>query len=115
VNWSADDWARLGDALRIARQHRGLSQDELAKEAQVSTGSVQGVEAGKAPKSRMPYTVAPIARALGWPAGTVESVLGGEVAPASPEVIALAQRIERLGQKQRAAVLGILDAFEARP
>jgi DNA-binding transcriptional regulator YiaG len=112
VNWSAGDWARLGNALRIERQHRGLSQDDLAREAQVSTGSVQAVEAGKAPKSRMPYTVAPIARALGWPAGTVESVLGGEAAPVSPEAIALARRIERLSQKQRAAVLGIIDAFE---
>lgn len=114
MNWSADDWARLGNALRIARQHRGLSQEDLAREAQVSAGSVQTVEAGKAPRSRMPYTVAPIARVLGWPAGTVESVLGGEVAPVSPEVIALAQRIDRLSQKQRAAVLGILDAFESR-
>lgn len=31
------------------------------------------------PKSRMPYTLAPIAKALDWPAGAVDSLLeGGE-------------------------------------
>jgi transcriptional regulator with XRE-family HTH domain len=70
-------WGRLGGALRESRERQGLTQDELAQQAGVSTKSVQDVEAGKVPKARMPYTLAPIARVLGWPAGAVDSVLAG--------------------------------------
>lgn len=33
------------------------------------------------PKSRMPYTLAPIAKSLGWPVGAVDSVLDGGEPP----------------------------------
>ncbi|MFF9279576.1 helix-turn-helix domain-containing protein [Streptomyces griseosporeus] len=74
-------WARLGRALRESRERQGLSQAELATRADVSTKSVQDAEAGKVPKSRMPYTLARIAAALGWPAGAVDSVLDGGEPP----------------------------------
>lgn len=74
-------WARLGGALRESRERQGLTQAELAQRADVSAKSVQDAEAGKVPKSRMPYTLAPIAKALGWPAGSVDSVLAGEDPP----------------------------------
>jgi transcriptional regulator with XRE-family HTH domain len=108
------DWPRLGAALRIARQHRGLSQEEVAEAARVSIASVQAAEAGKAPRARMPYTLAPIARALGWPAGAVEEVLRGGRAPGMDEAADLAKRIERLTPKQRAAIAALLEAFESR-
>lgn len=76
-----DTWSRLGGALRESRERQGLTQDELAVKAGVSTKSVQDAEAGKVPKSRMPYTLAPIAKALGWPAGAVDSMLAGGEPP----------------------------------
>lgn len=83
MNRDPHAWARLGHALRIAREHLGLSQDELAALAEVSTASVQSAEAGTVPKKRMPFTLAPIARALGWPQGAVDDVLAGAEAPGS--------------------------------
>lgn len=74
-------WARLGQAIAQARRAQGLSQGELADRANVSIGSVQSAEAGNVPKARMPYTVPAIAKAVGWPQGAVEAVLGGAEPP----------------------------------
>ncbi|WP_432158112.1 helix-turn-helix transcriptional regulator [Streptomyces sp. bgisy153] len=81
MNRDPDAWARLGRALRESRERRGLTQEEVAERADVSKKSVQEAEAGKVPKSRMPYTLAPIAAALSWPAGAVDSVLDGGEPP----------------------------------
>lgn len=81
MNRDPKAWARLGQALAHARQAQSLSQDEVAERASVSTASVQSAEAGKVPKSRMPYTVPAIAAALGWPDGAVDAVLNGEEPP----------------------------------
>jgi DNA-binding XRE family transcriptional regulator len=83
MNRDPQTWARLGQALRNAREHLGHSQDELAALAHVSTASVQSAEAGTVPKSRMPFTLASIARALGWPQGAVDEVLAGAEPPGS--------------------------------
>ncbi|NUQ95324.1 MAG: transcriptional regulator [Streptomyces sp.] len=81
MNRDPEAWATLGRALTRARQAQGLTQDELAKHAGVSTASVQSAEAGKVPKARMPYTVPAIATALGWSPGSVEAVLAGAEPP----------------------------------
>lgn len=81
MNRDPQAWARLGRALKSAREHRGLSQAELAAAAEVSAKSVQDAEGGKVPKARMPYTLSRVAEALGWPAGSVESVLEGGPIP----------------------------------
>ncbi|WP_411119027.1 helix-turn-helix domain-containing protein [Streptomyces sp. 058-1L] len=79
-------WARLGQKLKQARLARGLKQSDIANEADVSLASVQSVEAGTVPKSRMPITLGPIAAALGWRAGSVDAVLdGGEPVIDSPD------------------------------
>ncbi|MCP9205559.1 helix-turn-helix domain-containing protein [Streptomyces sp. NEAU-Y11] len=81
MNRDPQAWARLGRALKSAREHRGLSQAELATAADVSARSVQDAEGGKVPKARVPYTLARVAEALGWPAGAVDSVLDGGPIP----------------------------------
>lgn len=74
-------WARLGQAIAQARRAQGFSQGDLAERANVSIGSVQSAEAGTVPKARMPYTVPAIAKAVGWPQGSVEAVLEGAEPP----------------------------------
>lgn len=74
-------WARLGQALRTARTHRGLTLAELGDLAGVSARAVQDAEAGTVPKKRMPPTVSKIAAALGWPEGAAEATLEGEAPP----------------------------------
>lgn len=74
-------WARLGQHIAQARRAQGLSQGEVALRANVSIGSVQSAEAGTVPKARMPYTVPAIAKAVGWPHGSVEAVLEGAEPP----------------------------------
>lgn len=81
MNRDPQAWARLGRALKNARERQGTTQEDLARQAGVSSRTVHEAEGGKVPKSRMPYTLAPIARALGWPAGSVEAVLGGAEPP----------------------------------
>ncbi|MGW0033642.1 helix-turn-helix domain-containing protein [Streptomyces sp. NPDC003314] len=81
MNRDPEAWARLGQALANTRQARGLRQEDVAELAGVSLKSVQSAEAGVVPKARMPYTVPAIARALGWPDGTVDTVLDGGAPP----------------------------------
>lgn len=81
MNRDPEAWARLGRALRNAREHRGLTQSELGELAGVSGRSVQDAEGGAVPKARMPYTIGRIASALGWPEGAVDTVLEGHGPP----------------------------------
>ena len=81
MNRDPKAWARLGRALRSAREHRGLTQQELGELAGTSGRSVQDAEAGKVPQARMPYTLGKIASALGWPEGAVDAVLEGAAPP----------------------------------
>jgi DNA-binding XRE family transcriptional regulator len=120
MKWTEEDWKRLGQALRTARQYSSRSQEDVAQAAGVSLKSVQAAEAGTPPKARMPYTVPAIARALDWPAGAVETVLNGGKHAVSgsdetltPDATALVQRIQRLSPVQRSALVLLLDAFQA--
>lgn len=81
MNRDPHAWARLGQALASARRALGLTQEELAGQADVGLGSVKNAEAGTVPKSRMPYTIPAIANALGWPDGAVNNVLDGGAPP----------------------------------
>lgn len=80
MNRDPKAWARLGQALAHTRQAQGLRQEDVAERAGVSLKSVQAAERGDVPKARMPITLAPIAKVIGWPPGAVNTVLeGGEV------------------------------------
>ncbi|MCX0246452.1 helix-turn-helix transcriptional regulator [Streptomyces drozdowiczii] len=81
MNRDPESWARLGRALRSAREASGLTQADLADAAGVSSRSIQDAEGGKVPTGRRPYTLARVAAALGWPAGAVDDVLDGAAPP----------------------------------
>lgn len=100
MNRDPQAWARLGQALTQARQAQGLSQAEVAARAKVSTASVQSAEYGTVPKSRMPVTLAPIAKSLGWPPGAIDSVLAGGEIPGRWTDTSVQQEVdeERLGE-----------------
>lgn len=81
MNRDPEAWARLGHALRTTREHRGLTQQEVAGRAGVSARSVRDAEVGAVPKARMPYTIGRIAAALDWPEGHIDAVLAGAGPP----------------------------------
>lgn len=53
---------RFGDLVKVQRQHKGWSQDQLAIAAAVSRPTVARIEAGRAVST---VTLAKIAQALG--------------------------------------------------
>lgn len=77
------DWARLGAALRAARETRGLGQAEVGEQIGVGRGAMRNIERGEIAK--VSTTIRAYARAVGWEDGSIEAVLdGGDpiVAPA---------------------------------
>lgn len=94
MNRDPKAWARLGQAIAQARRAQGLSQGDLADRANVSIGSVQSAEAGNVPKARMPYTVPAIAKAVGWPPGSVEAVLDGAEPPTGWTNVPVQQQVD---------------------
>ncbi|MFD8664476.1 helix-turn-helix domain-containing protein [Streptomyces microflavus] len=97
-------WARLGHALRTAREHRSLTQQELGDLAGVSGRSVRDAEAGAVPKARMPYTLSRIAAALGWPEGAVDAVLDG-AAPPGEEWRTVPVEQQQIDEEQLAGIM----------
>lgn len=70
------DWARLGKALKAARQAMGITQERLAADLGVSRSAVQGIERGK-PHNKPSLTMRAYARRAGWTADSIEEVLAG--------------------------------------
>jgi len=104
-------WAELAEAIRSAREARGLSQVDLAQLADISEGSVQNLESGKA-RNRMPQTLAKIEPHLGWAAGSGRAILdGGEPTPAPVEPSDDAAAVE--GALRRKLPLRIVDELES--
>lgn len=71
------DWARLGSALRAARDDLGLEQQDVAARIGVKRGALRNIEVGEI--SRVTPTVREYARIVGWTDASIEAVLtGGE-------------------------------------
>lgn len=83
------DWARLGKALKAARQAMGITQEELAAELGVSRSVVQGIERGKS-HSKPSLTMRAYARRAGWTADSIEEVLVGGEPSSAPQSEAVA-------------------------
>jgi DNA-binding XRE family transcriptional regulator len=70
-------WAKLAQAVRDAREARGLTQVALAELAGVSEGSIQNLEDVDRRPSRMPTSLAKVEPHLGWAEGSGQAVLQG--------------------------------------
>lgn len=75
MQWSPQDWARVGRQLRTWREASGFSRRELSELAGVSEKSIQLAEEGRVPKGRWPQSLTAIERALGFPPGRIEAML----------------------------------------
>jgi transcriptional regulator with XRE-family HTH domain len=109
MNRDPEAWARLGRALRTTREHRGLTQQEVADLAGVSARSVRDAEAGAVPKARMPYTISRIAAALDWPEGAIDAVLAGAGPPGGEW-----QDVPVQAQVDEETVTGLIDSAMVR-
>jgi putative molybdopterin biosynthesis protein len=105
--WSVTEasWA-AGTRLRLARQARGLSQQQLAGMAAVTRQAVSAVESGHSdPSLRVALA---LSRALGL---TVEELFG----PGDPADPVLAQPVAPVGEGTRVALATVGDRFVALP
>ena len=76
------DWKRLANAIRSAREAAGMTQIALAEEAGISEGSVQNLESGM-DRARIPPSLSKIEGVLGWTPGSGVAILrGGTPEPA---------------------------------
>lgn len=95
--WDAEAWRRLADEVRAARDIRGLTQAELARDARIGLRTLQDIEAG-VPRGRFPRLLPRIERALGWRPGSGRIILdGGEPVPTNviqprPKILTRAQK-----------------------
>lgn len=69
------DWARLGAALRAAREDLGLGQRDVADRIGVTRNALRNIEIGMI--SRVTPTVREYTRIVGWTEGSIEAVLSG--------------------------------------
>src|SRR5436190_1332600 len=80
------DWVRLGQAVRTAREARGMTQGELADAIGQWTSTIQYLESGRYGRgfSRMPGSAARVAEYFGWPDGATHALLDGEEVDLTP-------------------------------
>lgn len=79
MNWSPEDWVRLGAHLREAREAQGLSRRALSDETGLSEKAIQTAEEGRVPSARWPKSVDLMSETLGWAPGSARAVLDGEL------------------------------------
>lgn len=69
-------WARVGAAVRAARDAQGLTQAQLGERAGVSAGTIRAIERGQQ-FAKVTPTLRAVEGALGWAAGSVRALLDG--------------------------------------
>lgn len=70
------DWPHLAAAIRQRRDELGMTQQQVAEDAEVSTMTVRNLEAGRA-YTRLPPSLSSVERALGWQHGSARAILAG--------------------------------------
>ncbi|MFE3202128.1 helix-turn-helix domain-containing protein [Embleya sp. NPDC059237] len=75
-------WAPVADAIRKAREHMKLTQDELAVRADVQRATITNLEGGYT-YTRIPTTIEDVGAVLGWPdpMNTARRIANGEPPP----------------------------------
>lgn len=101
------DWARLGAALRAARQNLGLEQQQVAERIGVKRGALRNIEVGEI--SRVTPTVREYARIVGWTEASIDAVLTGgeptqEAEPSDESTTVIAGTPEELPLRIKAAL-----------
>jgi transcriptional regulator with XRE-family HTH domain len=71
------DWRRLGEAIKRDRMRLGMTQDDLARAAEISRRSIASLENGRE-ASRTPPSLAKVAHVLGWPPERAAAILQGQ-------------------------------------
>jgi transcriptional regulator with XRE-family HTH domain len=112
------DWMRLADAIRQARQAAGMTQVDLADKAGIAEGSVQNLESGRT-RNRIPQSLAKVEAALGWAVGSGVSILRGAAGPVTVEPIGGGHVIARLPEAEvqdavTLAAIAVTDGLTAR-
>ncbi|WP_208030926.1 helix-turn-helix domain-containing protein [Streptomyces cyanogenus] len=106
-------WPKLADAIRSAREARGLTQVALAELAGISEGSVQNLESGES-RTRIPPSLGKVEPHLGWAPGSgLEVLRGGE--PTRVPVVHEGSAELRVGQDKlrRKLPLRVVDELES--
>lgn len=84
---ATEDWGRLGSALKTRREQLRLTQQDVAKRAQISVQTVKTLESGRT-HGRYPGALTLVAMALGWRADSPRAILAG----GEPELVEEAAR-----------------------
>lgn len=80
----AKDWKRLGQAVKRAREQRGMTQTELAEATGQDDSTIQNLETARYGRgfSRMPSSAKLVAAHFGWADHSLKDILaGGEPTP----------------------------------
>jgi transcriptional regulator with XRE-family HTH domain len=83
VDWTPDDWTRLGTHIRTRREQLGLSRRDLAGTTGISMKKIQLAEEGWVPV-RWPKHLEAIGTGLGWAPGAAIAILNGGLPPSAP-------------------------------
>ncbi|MEU0133356.1 helix-turn-helix transcriptional regulator [Streptomyces sp. NPDC006296] len=104
------DWARLGSALRAARDDLGLGQKDVAERIGVTRNALRNIEVGEI--SRVTPTVREYTRIVGWTEASIDAVLNGgdptreTVPPDDPTTTVTVETPEELPLRIQAALAG---------
>lgn len=83
MDWTPDDWARLGTHIRTRREQLGMSRRDLAGTTGISMKRIQFAEEGYVP-ARWPKHLDAIGTGLGWAPGAAAAILNGGLPPSAP-------------------------------
>ncbi|MEV6607458.1 XRE family transcriptional regulator [Kutzneria sp. NPDC051319] len=98
------DWDAVAAAINTRMDELHLTQQEVARRAQVSVALLRQLQRNYAPRKRNPALLEAISKGLEWPPGHLAQVATGQTAVASDDPID-ALRVEVAGLRDEVATL----------